>query len=1232
MNPYSDPSIIHPNPSPAPSNVNLLHPNAQPNHSASHHLTIPPPNPASTNLLSSASSSSSSSDPPSPTIALSSRPPIPDPRSAHFLDSQPHPIQHHPVHQPTHSRHPLPRSLSTRSNHHQPHHRTLTRGKTLTRPERYVTPAPLINPTASAGLSSGFTTSAISTTSHADRWYSPWPLYVSLITLPFPSFFLRAIGISEHSAQQAWREKVALCSIALAAALFTGFVTVGMNRALCPEVASNTPGLMIAYEGPTTVIGIRGWAFNVSSSPAGPPVDFRSLSSSHSGLDLTSVFDQSNYHPESCKDLRDQTYARSNLCFNPVTQSPACLLPIVDQSTFDRFQLRNESVSIGYTWDQVAKLDGYFVINGVVLNLLSYIASTQPNEQDLVDQAIRHMLQSNVSSLGKDATRLFSYRSELSRAVPCLTDRFRVGAIDKITPGCFVSQLFLYVSLVVILGVVLVRFFMALFFSWFLSDRLIKPPRNLRRKVVSPAVLPEGANISITNKNGAAPWVKQSPTSDHTSSRPSPTNLKTGLSEKSSLLLDPSSAANHRNRTHQPKPIDSQGLISMAAIGPELFCICLVTCYSEGAEGIRKTLDSISSADYSDARKLIFVVCDGMITGHGEKISTPDVCVGFLDADPRFGDPTPMSYRAVAAGAKEHNQAMVYAGHYTQVEGRMTPMIVVVKCGTPDEARKEKKPGNRGKRDSQMILMNFFSRVTYNDRMSPLDYDLFRKMQSLMGVTPDFFEVCLMVDADTTVMKDSIGHLVNCMQHDPLIMGVCGETRITNKRQSWVTAIQVFEYYISHHLAKAFESVFGGVTCLPGCFSMYRLKARRLNDGDWVPILAQPEICREYSQSVVTTLHQKNLLLLGEDRFLTTLMIRTFPARKMMFCPQAKCRTLVPDEFGVLVSQRRRWINSTIHNLMELVRVPNLCGTFCFSMQFVVFMELMGTIVLPIAITLTYSLIINSILHPPKAFSDAIPLILLAAILGLPAILILATSRKISYVFWMLIYFVALPVWNFALPVYAFWHFDDFSWGETRKVEGEAKGAGHDDGPAVVMDCNTIPHRRWEDWERSRLKKAKREERRRKEFARAFGSRLFHSSTPGGSEYGDTASMVSSEDDRWGMNIGNYESNEISRPPVGLYPVDDSSSLIEAATTVNGDELELMLETGWNDDEFLEPKIPSPSRQNLIPYPQFHPSAPSPNSNPIEIDYGPTPPPPPLPPPHRPAPHPYPQRYQLEDT
>lgn len=62
-------------------------------------------------------------------------------------------------------------------------------------------------------------------------------------------------------------------------------------------------------------------------------------------------------------------------------------------------------------------------------------------------------------------------------------------------------------------------------------------------------------------------------------------------------------------------------------------------------------------------------------------------------------------------------------------------------------------------------------------------------------------------------------------------------------------------------------------------------------------------------------------------------MLKTFPRRKQIFVPQAVCKTVVPESFSVLLSQRRRWINSTVHNLMELVLVRDLCGTFCLSMQ-----------------------------------------------------------------------------------------------------------------------------------------------------------------------------------------------------------------------------------------------------------------------------------------------------------
>jgi hypothetical protein len=62
---------------------------------------------------------------------------------------------------------------------------------------------------------------------------------------------------------------------------------------------------------------------------------------------------------------------------------------------------------------------------------------------------------------------------------------------------------------------------------------------------------------------------------------------------------------------------------------------------------------------------------------------------------------------------------------------------------------------------------------------------------------------------------------------------------------------------------------------------------------------------------LLSSLSVENLLLLGEDRYLSTLMLKTFPKRKMMFIPQAVCKTVVPDTFKILLSQRRRWISTT---------------------------------------------------------------------------------------------------------------------------------------------------------------------------------------------------------------------------------------------------------------------------------------------------------------------------------
>ncbi|KAM0681088.1 hypothetical protein GINT2_000873 [Glugoides intestinalis] len=723
-----------------------------------------------------------------------------------------------------------------------------------------------------------------------------WQVTARLMTALIPDWTLRRIGKMDSPAKiQAWREKVSLCMIITLNCLFLGLITYGINLFVCKGSNIIIYGKIKPTIMKTDYIIANGGIFE---------------SNDYYGNDIQTHLFEKNIH--ACKQAFGEQLVNGTL----------------SEKNFKRVY------DLYFDWSDIEK-NGLIVIDDKVYDP-SYCS--EPYFDNFINKYAGG--KANVKEIDKVC-------------LECFKQSFLAGKITIKTPGCVFGDVLLWLSTIIIFSLIFVRFFLALFYAWYMKA----------------------------------------------------------------------------------KPVSIRGTTP---------CILQVTCYSEGEEGLRSTLDSLTLLEYDSDYKLIIVVADGDVRGAGNEFSTPQILQQMCHVD----DPQPKAYISLAPGHKRYNRAKVHIGYYEK-DGKRARIMIINKVGNPDETVGK---GRRGKRDSQVILMSFFSKLLYGDRMSELDFEIYKKMQKMFPrFRPEDFEILLMVDADTIVKSDALVKIVSTFEKDPKIMGLCGETQILNKSESWVTRIQVFEYYISHHLTKNFESVFGGVTCLPGCFCTYRIKIITDEYGNiknhtdkkttqnikWecVPILANPLIVNAYSIYEAKTLHEQNLLHLGEDRYLTTLLMKNFYKRKLIFVPAAKCSTYVPADYKTLQSQRRRWINSTIHNMLELVCVDKLCGTFCFSMQFAIGFELFGTITLPAAIVFTLVLVISAFLTQPAW----IPLIMLGAILGLPAVLIMLTTFEIQYWYWLFIYILALPIWNFFLPVYAFWRFDDFSWGDTRKVD-EKKG------------------------------------------------------------------------------------------------------------------------------------------------------------------------------------------------
>ncbi|KAL1651764.1 hypothetical protein SLS61_005135 [Didymella pomorum] len=397
-----------------------------------------------------------------------------------------------------------------------------------------------------------------------------------------------------------------------------------------------------------------------------------------------------------------------------------------------------------------------------------------------------------------------------------------------------------------------------------------------------------------------------------------------------------------------------------------------IPCYNEDEATLRKTIESCVQSSYEKKRKVLFIVADGLVAAAGEKPTYKILLEDIFDhsADLEAGvDNQAHSYMSYDGNGAVENRALTCTGHY-----RGVPYVVVIKTGREDE-RDSPKPGNRGKRDSQLLAYNFFHYVNYRSMWSHLFEDLEFKMRVCLNLDARDAMYMLAIDCDTEVDRTGISYLVDKLQKMPKLIGVCGYTGVGNGMSSFVASSQVFEYWLTHAVLKAVESVCSSVFVLSGCFTIYRLKWPNNR-----PAILHPLLLEDYAGSYDKTLHEHNLLSIGEDRYLSTLAIRYFGADcRLQYFSAATCTTTVPDNLSVLLDQRRRWTNSLIHCHFAHLNVPPFEASFWthIRLYFVLFCELFMVFILPLALPAGLALAIISVLLTPYAWAILLAFLLI---------------------------------------------------------------------------------------------------------------------------------------------------------------------------------------------------------------------------------------------------------------
>jgi cellulose synthase/poly-beta-1,6-N-acetylglucosamine synthase-like glycosyltransferase len=140
-------------------------------------------------------------------------------------------------------------------------------------------------------------------------------------------------------------------------------------------------------------------------------------------------------------------------------------------------------------------------------------------------------------------------------------------------------------------------------------------------------------------------------------------------------------------------------------------------------------------------------------------------------------------------------------------------------------------------------------------------------------------EIIVVIDGDTVIERSSIRRLVEPLLAHPEVVGVAGNIRVLNKKNT-LTRLQAYEYVVSMEMGRRWQGIVSGILVIPGAFGAFRRK-------------------------IVESLGRMHSDTITEDLDLTLMLQKV--RGKIVFAPDAVAWTHAPETWRAWVRQRLRW-------------------------------------------------------------------------------------------------------------------------------------------------------------------------------------------------------------------------------------------------------------------------------------------------------------------------------------